>query len=76
MFYKLAHILRDCFPWLWEMIEWLNGWLFASLYGQCLRHVVFCLHGFDENSLFRLCRSKGFLAYFVMDGGERIACPL
>ena len=40
MFYKLAHILRDRFPWLWEMMEWLNGWLFASLYGQCLRHVV------------------------------------
>mgnify|MGYP004522024547 CR=1 FL=1 len=40
MFYKLAHILRDRFPWLWEMMEWLNGWFFASLYGHRLRHVV------------------------------------
>ncbi len=27
-------------------------------------------HGFDEKSLLRLCRNKGFLAYLVMDGEE------
>lgn len=32
MLYKLAHVLRDCFPWLWEMMEWLNGWLFVCRY--------------------------------------------
>lgn len=25
-------------------------------------------HGFDQKSLLRLCRNKGFLAYLVMDG--------
>lgn len=27
-------------------------------------------HGFDEKSLLKLCRNKGFLAYLVMDGEE------
>ena len=27
-------------------------------------------HGFDEDSLLRLCKNKGFLAYLVMDGEE------
>lgn len=38
MLYKLAHVLRERFPWVWEMIEQLNGWLFACRYSSGLRH--------------------------------------
>lgn len=38
MLYKLAHVLRDCFPWLWEMVEQLSGWLFACRYSSGLHH--------------------------------------
>lgn len=38
MLYKLAHVLRNRFPWVWEMVEQLNGWLFACRYSRGLRH--------------------------------------
>lgn len=37
MLYKLAHVLRDRFPWIWEMMEWLNGLLFVARYSAHLR---------------------------------------
>lgn len=37
MLYKIAHIIRDKFCWLWDIIEWLNGVLFALRYGKKLK---------------------------------------
>ena len=37
MLYKIAHIIRDKFSWLWNIIEWLNGVLFALRYGKKLK---------------------------------------
>lgn len=34
MLYKLAHILRDKFPWMWNLIEWLNGLFFVLRYAK------------------------------------------
>ena len=99
--------MRDRLPWLWDVMERMNGWLFACRYASGLRHNMrgrdsevlgykvvrlaplnvnlairffqeqppeafefFRPHGFDEKSLLRLCRNKGFLAYLVMDGEE------
>lgn len=41
MLYKLAHILRDKFSWLWNLIEWVNGLLFSMRYGFKLKKFEF-----------------------------------
>lgn len=39
MLYELAHIIRDRFGFLWEMVESVNGWLFACRYRSKLKGV-------------------------------------
>lgn len=34
MLYRIAHILRDKFSWLWNLIEWINSLLFSIRYGR------------------------------------------
>lgn len=37
MLYKLAHILQDKLPFVWEIIEWVNSYLFLLRYGRKLK---------------------------------------
>lgn len=37
MLYKIAHIIRDKFSWLWDIIEYLNSFLFNMRYGKKLK---------------------------------------
>ena len=39
MLYKLAHILRDKFGFLWNMVEWCNAFVFALTHGSALRKI-------------------------------------
>ena len=41
MLYKIAHILRDRFSWLWNFVEELNALLFYIRYGKKLRSFAF-----------------------------------
>ena len=41
MLYKIAHIIRDKFSWLWDIIEYLNSWLFNIRYGKKLKDIDF-----------------------------------
>lgn len=41
MLYKIAHIIRDKFCWLWDIIEHLNSFLFNIRYGKKLENVDF-----------------------------------
>lgn len=41
MLYKLAHIIRDKFCWLWDIIEYLNSFLFNIRYGKKLENIDF-----------------------------------
>ena len=41
MLYKIAHIIRDKFSWLWDIIEYLNSFLFNMRYGKKLKNVDF-----------------------------------
>lgn len=41
MLYKIAHIIRDKFCWLWDIIEYLNSWLFSLRYGRQLKSFSF-----------------------------------
>ena len=39
MLYKIAHILRDYFPFLWDLIDIINSWLFGFRYGSKIAQV-------------------------------------
>lgn len=39
MLYELAHIIRDKFGFLWEIVESVNGWLFTCRYRSKLKDV-------------------------------------
>lgn len=41
MLYKIAHIIRDKFSWLWDIIEYLNSFLFYMRYGKKLENIDF-----------------------------------
>lgn len=41
MLYKIAHIIRDKFSWLWDIIEYLNSFLFYMRYGKKLKDIDF-----------------------------------
>lgn len=41
MLYRIAHILRDRFSWLWNLIEYFNGVLFYVRYGNRIRAISF-----------------------------------
>ena len=41
MLYRIAHILRDKFGWLWNIIEWMNGVIFHMRYGCKLKGFSF-----------------------------------
>lgn len=40
MLYQIAHILRDKFSWLWNVIEWMNGMVFSLRYGKTLKRLT------------------------------------
>lgn len=39
MLYAIAHYLRDKLPWIWDMINVLNSWLFCLRFGGKLKAV-------------------------------------
>lgn len=39
MLYSIAHFLRDKLPFIWDLIDLLNSWLFGLKYGSKLRAV-------------------------------------
>lgn len=40
MLYAIAHFLRDKMPWLWDLIDILNSFLFSLRYGKKLRKIT------------------------------------
>ena len=45
--YRFVHWLKNTFPFLWEIIEGLNSWLFGIRYGNKLEIVSNCLSTFN-----------------------------
>ena len=54
MLYKLAHILRDKFGFLWNIIEWFNALAFAMTHRAVLKKVPELLQGFSDKFTLRL----------------------
>lgn len=51
MLYRIAHILRDACPWLWNLIEWLNGMLFAQRYAGRLKSLPQVLDVYNKGGI-------------------------
>ena len=54
MLYKLAHILRDKFGFLWNIIEWLNALFFAMTHRAALKKVPELLRELSDKFTLRL----------------------
>ena len=39
MLYAIAHFLRDKLPFIWDLIDVLNSWLFSLRYGRKIKSV-------------------------------------
>lgn len=49
MLYEITHYIQAKMPWLWNIIEFLNSWLFSLKYGMKLDAFTFSSHlnGYD-----------------------------
>ena len=54
MLYKLAHILRDKFGFLWNIIEWCNALVFALTHRAALKKIPEILQEFSDKFTLRL----------------------
>lgn len=54
MLYKLAHILRDRFGFLWNIIEWCNAFAFALTHGSALQKIPGILEACSGQYILRL----------------------
>lgn len=57
MLYKLAHILRDKFGFLWNLIEWGNAFVFALTHRAVLKKIPAVLQECSETYTLRLAES-------------------
>ena len=48
MLYKIAHILRDKFPWIWDVIGIINSFLFGLRYGGKMKNIQNILSHFTK----------------------------
>ena len=51
--YRFVHWLKDTIPFLWEMIEGINSWLFGIRYCKKLKRINECLSTFNGEYLLR-----------------------
>ena len=72
MLYKLAHILRDRFGFIWSMIEWLNALVFAMMHKNQLAKIPEILKFFSGKFTFREASSAdaAMLADFFAEQSE------
>lgn len=56
MLYKIAHILRDNMPWLWDLVDVMNSFLFSVCYGDRLKRLQEGekLYDFDNEACFKI----------------------
>lgn len=47
--YRLAHFLRDKLPFVWDLVDWLNGLLFSLRYGGRMKSVPGLLEGYPKS---------------------------
>ena len=50
MLYRIAHILRDKLPWIWESIGVINSFFFVLIYGKRMKKIKGILKAFSLSS--------------------------
>lgn len=73
MLYKLAHILRDRFGFIWNMIEWVNAFVFAVTHKKQLAKIPTILQGFSDKYTLRLAETadvKSLAKFFAEQPDE------
>ena len=66
MLYKIAHIIRDKFSWLWDIIEYLNSFLFYMRYEKKLEDIDFknITEGYEINPI-NAIETKRMVEFFA-----------
>lgn len=54
MLYRVAHILRDKFPWIWDAIGLVLSWLFGIRYGKKLEQIPLLLERYSNRDTFTI----------------------
>lgn len=58
MLYALAHFLRDKCPWLWDLVESFNSFLFSIRYGRRLKQLPEILERYQDEYKIELIENK------------------
>ena len=58
MLYALAHFLRDKCPWIWDLVERLNSFLFYIRYGRKLKQLPEILEHYQDEYRIELIERK------------------
>ncbi|MGI6243641.1 MAG: GNAT family N-acetyltransferase [Prevotella sp.] len=54
MLYRIAHLLRDKFPWMWDMLGLVLSWLFGIRYGKKLAQIPLLLEKYSNRDTFTI----------------------
>ena len=59
MLYAIAHFLRDKLPWVWDLVDSVNSYLFSLRYGKKLAAVESSvLEKYTQETGYRVCRMR------------------
>ncbi len=58
MIYEIAHVIKDRFSFLWDMLEWGNASLFGILYGKRITELDAVLESVSSNFHFRTAKES------------------
>ena len=59
MLYAIAHFLRDKLPWVWDLVDSVNSYLFSLRYGKKLAAVeTSVIEKYSQDSGYRVCRIR------------------
>lgn len=56
MLYAIAHVIKDKFGFLWELVEWGNASVFAMLHKSQLKQIDLILASISDDYMFRTAR--------------------
>ena len=75
MLYRIAHILRDKLPWIWESIGVINSFLFVLRYGKRMKKIKGILKSFiyyDENGIKRMIFTENEAKAYYKSGKKAV----
>ena len=68
MLYAIAHFLRDRMPWLWDLVDAINSWLFSLRYGRRLKDIESkVMEKYASETGYEVCRMREVDASQLVD---------